>query len=194
MKYPSGFACTQGMHDEIEAFDCDDPTYFHDLSYWHLCTVNEITSQQPAEKLGKPSGPLLKAEFYAWSSSCEQISLEEMEKINKWGENSLRQNKFNMFFPFTQGWGGRSLCQIWSWLLTAITYVSKFGLPAQCTRLTDFGSRVLELFSYKSTVLWQFLHCSEHRQACQLGQILLPILSPFLSRSKGKLMLESGVV
>lgn len=59
MKHPSGFGMrwAQGMHDEIRAFDCDDPAYFHDLSYWHLDTINEITSQQPAEKLGKPPGP-----------------------------------------------------------------------------------------------------------------------------------------
>lgn len=97
-----------------------------------------------------------------------------------------------MFFPFTLGWRGRSVCQIWSWLPRAITYVSKFGLPAQCTRLADLGSRMSELFSCKSSIIWQFLQCSERRQACQLVENLLPIFSPFLSRSKGKLMLESG--
>lgn len=72
-----------------------------------------------------------------------------------------------------------------------ITYVSKFGLPAQCTRLTDLGSRMLVLFSDKPSVIWQFLQCSKQRQACQFVEYVLPIFCPFLSRSKGKLMLDS---
>lgn len=65
-------------HDEIGALDCDDPTYFHDLSYWHLYSYNEIKSQQSAKKLKKTIRPSLNAEFYACSSSCEHLELEEM--------------------------------------------------------------------------------------------------------------------
>lgn len=46
-------------------------------------TINEITSQQSAEKTGETIRPSLKAEFYPCSNSCEHLRLEEMEKINK---------------------------------------------------------------------------------------------------------------
>lgn len=73
----------------------------------------------------------------------------------------------------------------------AITYVSNFGLPAQCTRLTDLGSRMSVLFSHKPSILWQFLQRAEQRQACQFVEYIIPIFCPFLSRSEGKLMLDA---
>lgn len=76
----------------------------------------------------------------------------------------------------------------------AITYVSKFGLPAQCTGLTDLGSRVSELFSYKSSALWHFLQCSEHRQACQLGENLTSyFIPPFFQKARENLCWSLGV-
>ena len=89
-------------------------------------------------------------------------------------KNSLRQNRFKMFFLSQWGGGKKRVANLKS-AAGGDYSVSTRGLPGQHAGLADPGGRTSVSCSHKPSVPRQLPQCSGQRQARQFVEYLLPI-------------------